>query len=502
MLLAKTKLSILVVGVWAALAVGCSGGGQMDPAAVKRLAVMPFEDATAQKDFGDLADGATFRLTSALGTAKNLDVIASSSAMEYKLRPRTLADVQKTLGVDALMEGDVNIVGESVTINAWLRDAKTDKRVWETKASGKREATFVVVEQVAESLSQWLKRPLHIKKTEAAPSWQHFLFLLESQKLTKRTDPVDVNLAVYDLEKVRGDYPDFWPARAPQAELFGRLVALEFLTRDKAREWVKGILYDTRQQEPDSAEAYYAEGALKYYVDWDYAAAETALKKAIEIRPNLVYAWHALAQLYITTNRLPLALETIEKAQELDPLGYETTRERASILASNGRWDDSLKAIADAGTLTKEEQAISILRGLFQFGKGDTEAARVSIAALVSGTQELVAVQALYGAVQAKLGKPEETRRMLGLFDSRAKKKLPAADPIHYALLHLSLGDTAKGFSELEAAVAAHRTLALGLPGNPAFTAYRSDPRYQAVIAKVAGAKPIVPAGSTPSANQ
>ena len=68
---------------------------------------------------------------------------------------------------------------------------------------------------------------------------------------------------------------------------------------------------------------------MKYYVDWNFAAAETLLKKAIDARPNLMYAWHALAQLYITTNRLPLAIETMEKAKRLDPLGYETVHEYA-----------------------------------------------------------------------------------------------------------------------------------------------------------------------------
>jgi TolB-like protein len=493
MLLAKTKFAVLVLLLFLLSLAGC-GAGQMDPASVHRLVVMPIEDGTAQKDFGDLADGITEHLTAALGTAKGVDVLAFHTGLEYKLRPRVVAEIQKTLSVDALVEGDINLIGDQLTVSAWLVDAKSGKLVWETKASGKREAAFVLTEDVALALSKWINKPLRMKKSVTAPTWQHFLFLLESIRLSHHTDTVDVNLAVYDSEKLRGDYPDYWPARAPAAHLFGRLIAMEFLTRDKAREWIKGILADIRQgpdAEPESAEAYYAEGVLKYYVDWDFAAGEAALKKAIDARPNLMYAWHALAQLYITTNRLPLAMETMEQAQKLDPLGFETTFEQGAALAANGRYDDALKTLDAAAALTKADKKIVAERGLYQFAKGDAEGARVSIAALLEGQDEMVGIQALYGAVQSKLGKPAETKRMLALLDARPGKKYAPADPMLYAIVHMGTGDLAKGFSELDIAIAARRTLALRLPGYPAFAPYQSDPRWKAVVAKLAASKPI-----------
>ena len=57
-----------------------------------------------------------------------------------------------------------------MTVNAWLRDARSDKRVWETKAAGKREAGFVLAEDVAHALAKWLNKPLRMKKSVAAPT--------------------------------------------------------------------------------------------------------------------------------------------------------------------------------------------------------------------------------------------------------------------------------------------------------------------------------------------
>jgi TolB-like protein len=492
----KTNRYVLVVAAAIAL-LGC-GNASMDPATVKTLAVMPIDDGTVQKDFGELADSVTDHLAVSLGTMQGVNVIASTSSLQYRLRPRELADIRKTFAADALLEGSVDIQGENLTLSAWLVNPQSGKRVWETKANGKREAAFTLAEQVSANLAAWLKHPLRMRQGEVAATWQHFLFLAEGRKLTFRFDPIEVNLAVYDLEKLRGDYPDYHPARSATAELFGRLVATEFLTGDKAREWVKGILYEIRMDEPESAEAYYAEGALHYWVDWNFAAAETSLKKAIERRPNLMGAWQSLAQVYIATNRLQLAEDTMAQAAKIDPLGFETLRDYAAALAANEKWTPALATLDQAGALTKQERLISIMRGEFLLGKGDLEPARVAVGGYVTGRQEMANAQALYGAIQARQGHLDETRKIITTLELLPKRELAPADPIHFALLHLGLGQDAVGYQELSKAVASRRTFALHLPGNPAFVKYRNNPRFQAIIAQVAASKPLPAAATTP----
>src|SRR5881275_2017684 len=72
------------------------------------------------------------------------------------------------------------------------------------------------------------------------------------------------------------------------------------------------------QKEPQSAPAYYIHGR-SYVMEKNFAAAETALKKAIELDPNLAAAYNLLVAIYIQTNKLPEALKELETVLAKNP---------------------------------------------------------------------------------------------------------------------------------------------------------------------------------------
>src|SRR5438093_9958527 len=72
------------------------------------------------------------------------------------------------------------------------------------------------------------------------------------------------------------------------------------------------------QKEPQSAPAYYIH-ARSYVMEKNFAAAETALKKAIELDPNLAAAYNLLVAIYVQTNKLPEALKELETVLAKNP---------------------------------------------------------------------------------------------------------------------------------------------------------------------------------------
>src|SRR5438876_2422217 len=72
------------------------------------------------------------------------------------------------------------------------------------------------------------------------------------------------------------------------------------------------------QKEPQSAPAYYIHGR-SYVMEKNFAAAETALKKAIELDPNLAAAYNLLVAIYVQTNKLPEALKELETVLAKNP---------------------------------------------------------------------------------------------------------------------------------------------------------------------------------------
>ena len=72
------------------------------------------------------------------------------------------------------------------------------------------------------------------------------------------------------------------------------------------------------QKEPKSAPAYFIHGR-SYVIEKNFAAAEAALRKAIELDPNLAAAYNLLVAIYVEANKLPEALKELETVLGKNP---------------------------------------------------------------------------------------------------------------------------------------------------------------------------------------
>jgi tetratricopeptide (TPR) repeat protein len=72
------------------------------------------------------------------------------------------------------------------------------------------------------------------------------------------------------------------------------------------------------QKDPKSAPAYLIHGR-SYVIEKNFAAAETALRKAIELDPNLAAAYNLLVAIYVEANKLPEALKELETVLGKNP---------------------------------------------------------------------------------------------------------------------------------------------------------------------------------------
>jgi len=72
------------------------------------------------------------------------------------------------------------------------------------------------------------------------------------------------------------------------------------------------------QKEPKSAPAYFIHGR-SYVIEKNFAAAEAALRKAIELDPNLAAAYNLLVAIYVEANKLPDALKELETVLGKNP---------------------------------------------------------------------------------------------------------------------------------------------------------------------------------------
>ena len=92
----------------------------------KSIAVLPFENYSADKENAFFADGIQDDLLTNLAKIKALTVISRTSVMKYRdVGARDIKDIGKSLGVANILEGSVRREQDRVAVNVQLIDALT-----------------------------------------------------------------------------------------------------------------------------------------------------------------------------------------------------------------------------------------------------------------------------------------------------------------------------------------------------------------------------------------
>ncbi len=105
--------------------------------------------------------------------------------------------------------------------------------------------------------------------------------------------------------------------------------------------------------DPNLAEGYLVRGWIKRQADWNWAEAETDLRRAIEIDSKNATAHQRLGQLLCGVGRLDEALSEIQIAYKLDPIADFIVGGRFAVLEARGEYEQALK---EAEQLTRENK--------------------------------------------------------------------------------------------------------------------------------------------------
>ena len=96
--------------------------------AIDAIAVLPLENLTGDAEQEFFVDAATDELIGQLSQIGALRVICRRSVMQYKGGEKSLSEIAKELNVDAVVDGTVFRVGDSVRIRVQLIDVHPEER--------------------------------------------------------------------------------------------------------------------------------------------------------------------------------------------------------------------------------------------------------------------------------------------------------------------------------------------------------------------------------------
>lgn len=128
------------------------------------IAVLPFDNMSADPDQEFFADGISEDIITELSKFRSLFVIARNSSFAFKGQATEAKDVSNKLGVRYIVEGSVRRSGNRVRVTAQLIDAVDDQHLWAERYDRELEDIFAVQDEVTHAIVTTIEP--HLASTE------------------------------------------------------------------------------------------------------------------------------------------------------------------------------------------------------------------------------------------------------------------------------------------------------------------------------------------------
>ena len=294
----------------------------------RSIAVLPFENLSADPDDAYFVAGFHSDLLTRLTKVSALTVISRTSVMEYENTTKNLRRIGEELDVAAILEGTVQPAGDVVRINVQLIDAETDRHLWAKMYDGEltAENLFAIQKDMATSIVEALHASLspqeELRLSEVPTrNTRAYDFYMSGNTYRVRDDfsLEDYNLAVHQYQRAIDEDPEFalaWTGLArAHAEMYFWDVDRTESRRELAREAVERAL----QLVPDLPEARLAMGFYHYHGFNDYQCALEEWDLAGKGMAGDSELYAARGRVYRRMGDWELAAVNMDRAVKLDP---------------------------------------------------------------------------------------------------------------------------------------------------------------------------------------
>ena len=479
-------LAAVGVGVWRKFATP-SGSGP-----IRSIAVLPFSDfspASASQEY--FADGVTEELINDLSSIAALRVISRNSAMNYKNVHKPLPEIARELNVDAVVEGSVQRSGDRVKISADLVDARQDRNLWGHSYQGDLRNVLSLQSEVAQAIASEIKVQLSPQESAALSKRQEvnpqsYETYLHALYLWNRRTPEDLRGALAEFKKAIEQDPTSALAWAGLADSYTILVSEGELAPREGMPMAESAARKALALDDSLAQAHSALAVTLWTYEWDSAGAGDEFARAIALNPNYAvgHAWYGLYLNY--TGKFDEALREMQRARELDPLSLVIRVNTARCYYYSRQYPTAIKFLK--GLEQEEPQAwvVPAILGQVELAAGNLPDALRELERARTLSPDTLRNIAVLGDAYGRAGKPDQALAMAAELDKLSRTRY--VSPIYSALVYMGLGDKTRAFALLDKAFDERSEWMMELKAEPAFDPLRDDPRFQALIDRVAQA--------------
>jgi adenylate cyclase len=444
----------------------------------RSIAVLPFENMSADPEQEYFSDGISEELLNILAQIPELRVISRTSTFSFKGQNLEIREIAKRLNVAHVLEGSVRRSGNKLRITAQLIQARDGFHLWSNSYDRDVGDVFAIQDEIALAISNALKLTLSVgDETNREKSSEAYTAYLKGRYLFNMRTADSFQGAKEQFERAIEIDSDYALAYSGLADTYQLLAAYRYMSTTDARPLQRAAAYKALQLDESSAEAHVSVGAVLAIHDWDWKGAARELKRAIEINPNYALAlqWYGSALAIIGD---PGHLEMMQRAYAANPVSLRTNVDLGLAYYFNEEYETAISQLRSTLELAPDFLAANGVLGLALVETGEYEEAIAEIQKGAGGGLSL-----WLGYAYAKAGREDDAMTVLTSWQERWEESQHGA--VEIALIHTGLGNIDSAFEWINKGIDARAPAATSLKSYPYWKALRTDPRYKELLRRL-----------------
>ncbi|HTO85907.1 MAG TPA: protein kinase [Thermoanaerobaculia bacterium] len=459
-------------------------------ARIDSIAVLPLANLSGDPQQEYFADGMTEELISDLAKISALRVTSRTSVMRYKSSSKSLPEIAKDLGVEAVVEGSVTRAGSQVKITAQLIDAASDRHLWADSFQRELKDVLALQGEVARAIAREIgvrltpqeRSRLADQKTVNPEAYE--AYLKGQYHLFRRTATDALKSLEYFREAVQKQ-PDYALAYAAIAGAYETAAgsAQGALPPKEAFPKAKAAALRAAELDPTLGEPYASLAWSSFVFDRDWTTAENQFQRALQLNTNYPIAHENYAMFLTRMGRFEEATREITRAQELDPVSLGVNTMMGIALSLARRDDEAIGWFRRVLDMDPNFVRAHFGLGLALVHKKRYDEAIAELRKAVELSGDGAGQLAALGYAYAAASRRAEALQIVEKLKERSREQY--VPPAMVAGVLSSLGEKDQALAWLEKALDERDPWLTSLKVEPMYDALRSDPRFVDLLHRV-----------------
>ena len=289
---------------------------------IPSIAVLPFANLSTDPDSQYFSDGLSEDLISGLARLQGLQVTSRTSAFRFRGGDLDIREIGRQLNVEAVLEGSVRRSGQRLRITAQLINVADGYQLWSERYDREITDIFTIQDEITAAIIRTLEPTLLGQQVSAttrhSENVQAYELYLKGRRFWEQRSESGLRAGLECFRAAVDLDPNYALAYLGIADSYSVLAVYGYIAIGEGRPRAETALKQALELNPDLPDAWFTQG-MSATIFGRHADAESLFLRGIEVQPRSSIL-HAYLGLHYGSHRRPAeTLEYARRAAELDP---------------------------------------------------------------------------------------------------------------------------------------------------------------------------------------